>query len=141
MVLNPIKLFADWRERRFLRKHGCETRAQYERKYDPDVFHRATRIKDYYHGYPYVYCFENHQHDVYHWDVHIDGIYMLEQWIASQGMGKHRFDWHRVYRQTPIGLDGPEEPEWWINELGGGDYIFVAFKEPKDFTWFLLRWT
>jgi hypothetical protein len=30
--------------------------------------------------------------------------------------------------------------EWEINELGGGDYIFVAFKEQRDYTWFILRW-
>jgi hypothetical protein len=30
--------------------------------------------------------------------------------------------------------------EWHINELGGGDYIFAAFKDPEDFFIFRLKW-
>jgi hypothetical protein len=30
--------------------------------------------------------------------------------------------------------------EWHINELGGGDYIFAAFKDPEDFFMFSLKW-
>jgi hypothetical protein len=25
--------------------------------------------------------------------------------------------------------------------LGGGDYIFAAFKNERDFNWFLMRWS
>jgi hypothetical protein len=25
--------------------------------------------------------------------------------------------------------------------LAGGDYIFVAFKDERDFNWFLMRWS
>lgn len=46
--------YLDWKEHRFLKKHGCVDRAHYERKYDPDYNPRATRVKDYYHGYPYI---------------------------------------------------------------------------------------
>jgi hypothetical protein len=31
--------------------------------------------------------------------------------------------------------------QWEINELGGGDYIFAAFKNEQDFNWFLMRWS
>jgi hypothetical protein len=30
--------------------------------------------------------------------------------------------------------------EWEFNDLGGGDYIFVAFNNEKDYMMFLLRW-
>jgi hypothetical protein len=30
--------------------------------------------------------------------------------------------------------------EWHINELGGGDYIFIAFKDEVDFMMFMLKW-
>jgi hypothetical protein len=130
-----------WRDNRFLKKHGCETWEQYNYRFDPDVVKPATRVKDYYHGYPYFYCFENHKHDVYHWDVGYDGMYILSQWIDANCKGKYRFDFLRVFQQTPIGLNGAESSEWHINELGGGDYIFVAFKEHRDYTWFMLRWS
>jgi hypothetical protein len=32
------------------------------------------------------------------------------------------------------------EQEWEINSLGGGDYIFIAFKDERDMMWFKLRW-
>jgi hypothetical protein len=125
------KRYLEWRERRFLAAHGCETREQYDYRYDPGVNRRASRVKDFYHGYPYVYCFENRDHDVYYWDVGIDGIYVLSQWCKENCTDKFRFDCHRV-SSTSSG--------WEIDGLGGGDYIFFACKNPKDYTLFLLRW-
>ncbi len=130
-----------YKDRFFLKKHGCETWKEYNRKFDKDIFHKAVCVKDFYHGYPYVYCFENHNHDVYYWDVGMDGIYVLSEWIDANCNGKYRFDFHRVFKQTGIGLNGTCEEDWFFNELGGGDYIFVAFKEQRDFAWFMLRWT
>lgn len=124
-----------WKDNRFLRKHGCDSWEQYNYRFDPDIFKPATRIKDFYHGYPYFYCFEDHKHDVYHWDVGYDGIYVLSQWIDANCKGKYRFDFHRAINEPSTAH------QWSINELGGGDYIFVAFKEERDFNWFLLRWS
>jgi hypothetical protein len=128
------RYYKEWSERRFLKKHGCETREQYDRKYDPDVVHRATRIKNFYHGYPYFCCFENHQHEVYYWDLGIDGIYIADKWCKKNLKGKFRFDFHRVMRAPSTAN------EWEVNELGGGDHIFFACQDPKDYTLFLLRW-
>lgn len=129
-----------WQDNRFLRKHGCDNWKDYNYRFDPDVFKPANRVNDYYHGYTHFYCFENHKHEVYDWDLHTDGIWKLSQWAEKNCRGKFRFDFLRVYQQTPIGLNGAEKSEWWINELGGQDFIFVAFKEERDYTWFMLRW-
>jgi hypothetical protein len=124
-----------WRDRRFLKRHGVETWAQYNHRYDPDINWRATRVNDFYHGYPYVYCFENHRHEVYHWDVHLDGIYVLSQWCDNNCKSKFRFDFHRA-------MNAPSTAwEWHINELSGGDYIFAAFKNERDFLMFTLKWS
>jgi hypothetical protein len=125
------KHYLEWRERRFLKAHGCVTREQYDHRYDPGINRRASRVNDFYLGYPYVYCFENRGHDVYYWDLAIDGIYVLNQWCKENCTDKFRFDVHRVLSTTS---------GWKINELGGGDYIFFACKNPKDYTLFLLRW-
>jgi hypothetical protein len=135
MLLDFVKQrYKQWRDRRFLKRHGVETWAQYNRQYDPDINWRATRVNDFYHGYPYVHCFENHRHEVYHWDVHLDGIYVLSQWCEDNCKGKFRFDFHRAMNAPGTAW------EWHINELGGGDYIFAAFKDPEDFFIFRLKW-
>jgi hypothetical protein len=124
-----------WKDRRFLKKHGCETWKQYHYRNDPDVFYPATRIKDYYRGYPYVYCIENRDHEVYYWDLGLDGTFTVSKWCEENCKGKFRLDFHRAMNTPGTAY------QWEINELGGGDYIFVAFKDPKDYTWFLIKWS
>ena len=136
MILNTIKnSYRKWKEQRFLKKHGCETWEQYDRKYDPDVHHRSTRIKAFYHGYPYVYCFEDHKHEIYFWDLGYDGTFVVDKWCKENLKDKFRLDFHRAMKAPGTAY------EWEINELGGGDYVFFACKDPRDYTLFLLRWT
>jgi hypothetical protein len=129
-----------WRDRRFLNKHGCENWEQYNYRFDPDRCQWASRVKDYYHGYPYWTIFSDHSHQVYYWDLGVDGIYILSEWCKQNLSGKFRFDFLRVFEQTPYGLNGPEDAEWWINEIGGSDYIFFACQNEQDFLMFNLRW-
>jgi hypothetical protein len=133
--MNLIEKYRAWKEKQFLKKHGCETREQYNYKYDPDINDRAISIKDYYHGYPYFYCFEDRKHEIYYWDVAIDGVYVTNKWCKENLTGMFRFDFHRATKAPSTAN------EWVTNELGGGDYIFFACKDPKDYTLFLLRWT
>jgi hypothetical protein len=124
-----------WRDNRFLKRHGCSNWKDYNYKYDTDVCKHATRLNDYYVGYPFVHCFENRKHIVYEWDVHIDGIWWISQWCDKYCKGKYRFDFHRAIKYPSTAN------QWEINEMGGGDYIFVAFKEERDYTWFMLKWS
>lgn len=139
--------YRNWKELRFLKKHGCETRCEFERKFDTDYNIRATRIKDIYHGYPYVYCFENRQDFSYKllFDYGPGGYRYgcddILDWCKDNISNKFRFDFHRVHKQTGIGNNGVEDSEWFIDQFGGGDYIFAAFKNERDFAYFLLRWT
>jgi len=133
--MNLINKYRLWKEKRFLKKHGCETREQYNYKYDPDINKLATRIKDFYYGYPYIYCFEMHAHIIYEWDIVYDGVYVATNWCKENLTDKFRFDFHRCNRKPSTAN------EWEINELFGGDYIFFACKDPKDYTMFLLRWS
>ena len=66
MVLRRLQALTRlWRNKRQLKKLGYESWRQYRRHTDPDVFFRADRVNDYFHGYQYVHCFENHQHQIY----------------------------------------------------------------------------
>lgn len=131
------KKFSEHRETRFLKKHGCNSRTEYERIYDPDYNPCATNISHYYRGYPFVYCFENRNHSVYFWNVHLDGAYVLSQWCRTHCKGKFRFDFHRVVNVVdPLTY---EFKYWEIDGMVGMDYIFVAFKEERDYVWFMLN--
>ena len=138
MIKRFVERYRSWRERRFLKNHGCKTRQEYNRLYDPDYNIRATRIADYYHGYPYVYCFEDGHHFAY---AHIAdygpggirwGFHDINDWCSENLSDKFRIDAHRVIKS----FGG----EWEINDIGGGDYIFIAFKSETDYLHFRLRW-
>jgi hypothetical protein len=122
-------------DRRFLRKHGCDNWKQYNHRYDSDINKRAVRINDFYANYPYVYCFEDHKHDIYYWDIAMDGMYVLDQWCEKNCKDKYRFDFHRAINVPATAY------QWEINELGGSDYAFAAFKNEQDFLMFCLRWS
>jgi hypothetical protein len=122
-----------YREKRFLRRHSCSNWREYNRRYDTDFNNRATEINSIYHGYSHVYQFTDHKHTIYDWDLGYDGAYVVERWCEQNLCGKFRLDFHRVIEDSC--------GKWVINELGGGDYIFAAFKDPQDFTHFMLRWS
>lgn len=135
MVLTKLKaLYREWRDRRFLKRHGCKSWREYHYRFDEDCEPRASRVKDYYKGYPYVYCIEDHKHNAYDWDLGYSGLYIISEWCENNCVGKFRFNCLRVINYPSTGN------EWEINEMGGGDYIFAAFKESKDYMMFLLRW-
>ena len=134
IVFENIKQrFRSYKERIFLKKHGCETWKEYNRRYDPDYNVKACRITDVYYGYNHVHCFEDRGHEIYDWDIHFDGIYVIDKWCEANLEHKFRFDFHRVIKDIYFN-------QWEINEIGGGDYIFAAFKDSQDFALFKLRW-
>ena len=135
MYKKIIALCQEWREQRFLRKHGCINREHYNRKYDPLHNPIATRLVDFYHGYKYIYCFENRAHEIYDWDLAWDGSYFVKEWCEENLSGNWRLDGHRAIKYPSTGN------EWEINEIGGGDYIFAAFTDECDYMLFTLRWS
>lgn len=135
-----------WRDRRFLKRHGCETWQQYHKQYDPDYNIRADRIRDYYHGYSYIHCFRSYEHYAYRllYDYgpggYRHGYDDIQEWVLNNCSRKARFDFLRVLELRVIDQGGNAREEWYINEIGGGDLIFAAFKDERDYMMFLLRW-
>jgi len=141
-LINTIRqYYQKWREKRFLKKHGCDNWEQYNYLYDTDIIRKATALKDFYHGYPHVYCFEDRKHDIYFWDLGYDGTFVVNKWCKENLTKKFRIDFHRVIKQTGIGSDGSTESEWFINEIGGGDYVFFACEDSEDFLLFRLKFS
>jgi len=129
-----------WKDQRFLKRHHCSSWEQYHRAYDPDVWQACGRIKDFYHGYPYVYCIDNVDH--YAFQLLYDygpggarwGYHVINQWCKENCKDKHRVDVHRVERNL-------WSREWEMNEISGGDYPFFAFKNERDYVNFILKWS
>lgn len=132
--------YRTWQENRFLAKHNCRNRKEYERKYDPDYVPRATQIKNYYQGYKHIHCFENYENFVYKriYDYgpggYRDGFHVICEWCDEQLQGKWRYDCHRVIN-CPATAN-----QWEINEIGGGDHWFFAFQNDEDYFIFKLQW-
>lgn len=132
-----IKFVTDWiksiRDKLFLKKHGCTSWEEYNYVYDPDIRKNAIMVYNYYHGYPYIYQFTDYKHQVYEWDFAANGQQVLQNWCKAHCKDKFRFDFLRVYKNR--------NEEYEISGLGNNDYIYVAFKNEKDYMLFLLRWS
>lgn len=130
----------DIRRKWILHRHGYKDWDMYLRMTDPDILWRASRVKDFYHGYPYYYRFER-GHRAYNllYDYGPGGhryvVNDIQDWCEANIKGKYRFDAHRVMCAASTGY------EWEFNELGGGDYYYAAFKDERDYLWFLMKWS
>lgn len=129
------------KRKQFLASHGCYTEEAYARKFDEDTNQRATRIVDWYAGYPYVVVFVDPLGDI--WTKYGDwlqGLAIIEEWCRENTVHCWRSDCHRVIRYGAIGLNNAATYEWHLNEIGGLDYMFFAFKDEADALWFKLKW-
>jgi len=121
-----------YRHAAFLKKKGW-TEEQYQDYTDPDRNIRASRIKDYYHGYPYIVMFTSSQGDP--WTRYLswlEAYAAIETWCKENCDSKWRTDIHRVI-QDYCG-------NWELNDIGGGDTLFFAFKDVNDAFMFKLKW-
>lgn len=130
-----------WKAERKLKRSGYTSWEQYRRNRDPDLWPVASRVKDFYRGYPYVYCFEDRNHYAYEllYDYGPGGIRYgnddIYDWLDKNAMFTSRLDVHRVIKYPST------SNQWEFNDLGGGDYVFAAFKNERDYVHFLLRWS
>ena len=140
-------LFSSLRERwdahlhqRYLKKMGW-TQEAYERRNDPRCDMRANTTKHYFHGYPYVHIYHTTRGEPWtRYGDWIEGLDELRNWCRENCQGHWRDDILRVYKQTAIAWDHTTEEEWHINDIGGGDALFVAFDDEQDYVLFLLMW-
>ena len=145
-ILRRIKAYLRYRKNKhFLKKHDCASWKHYKRKYDPDVIHRATIISQYYHGYPYIVAFENAPPaSVIDWR---DWMTQMRDWCEDNCLDKVRYDIHRVIREKGLIHNEYDDTMMWsdieefsMNDIGGWDVLFFAFKREQDMMWFRLRW-
>jgi hypothetical protein len=122
-----------------LKKSGYTSWRYYKHCRDTDVQKYANYVEDFYKGYPYVYAIKNYKHYAFlrladygpggQWF----GYDEMTEWCEEKIRWNYRRDIHRVIENA----SGLTE----FNDIGGSDYIYFAFKNEKDFTHFLLRWS
>jgi hypothetical protein len=132
-LTNELKVRWDlYRHAAFMKESGW-TEEQYRDFADPDRNTRATRIKDYYHGYPYIVAFESSQGDPWtRFGTWIDSYHAIEEWCKENCKDKWRTDIHRVIKDY--------WGNWELNDIGGSDALFFVFKDVNDAFMFKLKW-
>ena len=104
---------------------------------DPNFNRMASRVKDMYHGYKYIYRAEAASFYQVRYDYGPGGVRFNFQdsadWCRENLIDKFRVDFLRVIQDS-------YNDEWYINEIGGGDYVFFAFMNEQDYLWFRLKW-
>lgn len=123
-----------YRHAAYLKKRGW-TEEEYQNYEDPDRNIRCSRVKDYYHGYQHIHAFTSTQ--TLPWtkfENWLDCYEEMNQWCKSNCKGKFRSDILRVIK-CPATAN-----EWELNDIGGGDALFYAFKDSRDFAMFCLKW-
>ncbi len=146
-VLEELKGHWDfYRHAAYLKKMGW-TEEAYQKQTDPDYNSRADSVRGYYHGYKHVHAFTTTRTSPFtDYPTWMDAYQAIQTWCKENCQDKVRDDILRANKQTGLrqvddGVEWIEEPEWFINELGGGDVLFFAFKSSKDYTLFCLRWS
>jgi len=121
-----------YRHAAYLKKKGW-TEEEFQKYEDPDRNISASRIKDYYHGYPYIVVFTTSRGDP--WTRYLDWLTAysaIETWCKENCEDKWRTDIHRVIQDY--------WGNWEMNDIGGGDALFFAFKDVNDAFMFKLKW-
>jgi hypothetical protein len=134
-VLDDLKSRWDfYRHAAYLKKHGL-TEDEYQEYNDPDRNISATRIKDYYHGYPYWVIFTTSRGDPWtRFGTWMEGFTEIKDWCKENCQDKWRSDIHRVIKEPSTAN------QWEMNDIGGGDALFFAFKNQEDCFLFKLKW-
>lgn len=127
--------YLEWRWDRVLKRSGCSSWEQYFRINDPDYYAPGYTVKDQLHGYPYI-ALVNYKY----LDCNVDPMWgplwsgeTVDAWCRENCRGKYRWHWERVV----VDHAGQYLP----NGIGGTDELFFGFKNERDYTLFLLRWS
>ncbi len=132
---------------RKLKKSGYSSWRVYRHNRDPDVVRYADKVSDFYKNYKYVYMCEGGTAHYAYSVVHdygpaglVFGYEEMRDWCESKCRFKYRVDIHRGLKQTGLGINGEEYPEYYFNDIGGSDLVFFAFMDEQDYLMFRLRW-
>jgi hypothetical protein len=144
-ILRRIKAYFRLKKSKaFLERKGVSSWKHYKLVYDDDIVRHATLVSHYYHGYPYRCYFDRVPPGVGNW---VNWVNRANEWCETNCLDKSRWDIHRVIREKGLIHNQYDDTMLWsdiedfsMNDIGGYDVLFFAFKNEKDLTWFKLKW-
>lgn len=132
----------------FLQSYSCASWSQYNKEYDTDIIRYATLVSQFYHGYTYIHPIESSKSLEDQYGDWLIGLSEMGKWCEHNLSEKFRYDIHRVIRERGLIHNEYDDTMLWteiddysMNDLGGQDVLFFAFKSKKDYTWFKLKWS
>ena len=129
-----------WKAERKLKKSGYMSWRSYRHNLDTDIVRYADRVSHFYSAkYKYIHKFDSYKHYAFQCVADygpgglIFGYDEMTDWCEEKIRWNYRRDIHRVIENA----SGLVE----FNDIGGSDVIYFAFKNEKDFSYFMLRWS
>jgi hypothetical protein len=147
-LLRRIKAYIRLRKNKnFLRKNSVSSWKDYNKVYDKDIIRYATIVSHYYHGYAYTCYFEEVPELYRPMNGWLTWLKEMDKWAETNCSDKFRYDIHRVIREKGLIHNEYDDTILWsdiedfsMNDIGGRDILFFAFKSERDLSWFKLRW-
>lgn len=146
-VVTRLKAYLRYiRAKQKLKRSGYATWRQYRHNRDPGVNAYADTVKHFYKGYRFVYQCYNADHYAYkclynHGPGGVRyGYEEISDWCENNLRFKYRLDIHRCHQQTGLGINSEEDVNWFFNDIGGSDFVFIAFQDERDYLIFMLKW-
>ena len=127
--------YLEWRWDRVLKKSGHASWESYLRHNDPDFNIRGYTVRDQFCGYPYVSAVPFKHLDTNFeplWGSIVSGQHIIK-WCEKHCKKKFRWQWERVIMT--------HNNQYQQNGIAGADELFFGFKDDRDYTLFLLRWS
>lgn len=140
MKFNLWRKFKAWRKLRadakFLANHDAPTWAAYKKKYDPLLSHAYFygSVRNWYRGYPYIFYWDSPSSPI--WKLYtgdlVSAMKEIDNWCEKNILGEYRHDFLQVIETSNND---------WCDNCFGGDWLFFAFTDERDFVLFSLRWS
>lgn len=128
------KRYKEWKDNRFLKKHGVRSWKEYHRVYDKRINRGTSYLSRYYHGYPATVIITMDKLRDSPWRHHpfTSDAYGLTLWCHENCEHDWRHDWHRGSFMND---------DFYIMELGNEDIVVFAFHDEQDAFKFKMRWS
>jgi|TARA_R110000782_G_scaffold214567_1_gene302373 hypothetical protein len=142
MMLRFVKsIYKKWVDKRYLKKHNCESWEQYNHIYDPYIDHDAKNVRDYFFGYSsIVHVRWAVVSNLPSWhEFHAQPPYELTKWCKENCADDFRLDQIRgsfvnsKFVLATVSIDSD-------NIFRVPVEVFLAFKSEKDALLFKLYW-
>ncbi len=113
--------------------HNFPNKKSFDKCFDERVNNSAWSVRTFYHGYPHIIkcSITSELYQIFSLGDYQKFDAVLNGWLSENCVGEYRYDFQRTSFW---------QGEELMDELGGGDHLFVAFMDEQDAVMFSLKW-